>query len=96
MFESVGEERLLSLSSKKLQQLKEQQPVEITCAQKVAPRYQDSRCMGTTINASVPYRIDQTEMFYFDKVYFRKCHYAKSNKSYAIGAAYYFSKGERK
>ena len=79
----MGKERLLSLLSEKLKQLKEQQSVEIgvPCAQKVAAREQDSRCIGTTINASVPDRIDPTEMFYFDEAYFRKCHDAKSNRS---------------
>ena len=82
MLQSVGEERLLSSSSEKLLQLEEQQSVEVgaTCSQKVT-RYQDSRCMDTTINASVPDRIDPTEMFNFDEAYFRKCHDAKSNKS---------------
>ena len=56
MLQFVGEERLLSSSSEKLLQLEEQESVEIgaTCSQKVAARYQDSRCMDTTINASVP------------------------------------------
>ena len=83
MLQSVGEERLLSLSSEKLVQLEEQQSVEIgaSCSQKVAAIYQDSRCMDTTINVSVPDRIDPTEMFNIDEVYFRKCHDAKSNKS---------------
>ena len=63
MLQSIGEERLLSLSSEKLLQLEEQQSVEIgvTCSQKVAARYQDSRCMDTTINASVPDKIDPKE-----------------------------------
>ena len=76
MLQFVGEERLLSSSSEKLLQLEEQQSVEIgaTCSQKVGARYQDSRCMDTTINASVPDRIDPTEMFYFDEAYFRKYH----------------------
>ena len=83
MLQSVGEERLLSSSSEKLLQLEEQQSVEIdaTCSHKVAARQQDSRCMGTTMNVSVPDRIDPTEMFNFDEAYFRKCHNAKSNKS---------------
>ena len=73
MLQSVGEERLLSSSSEKLLQLEEQKSVEIgaTCSQKVAARYQDSRCMDTTINASVPDRIEPTEMFNFDEAYFR-------------------------
>ena len=64
-------------------QLKEQQSVEIgaACPQKVAARYQDSRYMGSTINASVPDIIDPTEILHFDEAYFRKCHDAKSNKS---------------
>ena len=61
MLQSVGEERLLSSSSEKLLQLEEEQSVEIgaTCSQKVAARYQDSRCMDTTTNASVPDRLTQ-------------------------------------
>ena len=83
MLQSVGEERLLSSSSEKQLQLEEQQSVKIgaTCPPKVAARYQDSTCMDTTINASVPDRIDPTEMFNFDQAYFRKCYDAKSNKS---------------
>ena len=83
MLQSVGEERLLSLSSEKPLQLEEKQSVEIgaTCSRNVAARYQDSRCMNTTINASVQDRIDPTEMFNFDQAYFTKCHDAKSNKS---------------
>ena len=93
MLQSVGEERLLSSSSEKLLQMEEQQSVEIgaSCSQKVAAVYQDSRCMDTTINVSVPDRIDPTEMFNFDEAYFRKCHDAKSNKSLSKwpGFAYY-------
>ena len=93
MLQSVGEERLLSSSSEKLLQLEEQQSVEIgaTCSQKVAAIYQDSRCMDTTINVSVPDRIDPTEMFNSEEAYFRKCHNAKSNKSLfkLPGFAYY-------
>ena len=76
MLQSVGEERLLSSSSEKLLHLEKQQSVEIgaTCSQKVAAIYQDSRCMDTTINVSVPDRIDTTKMFNFDEAYFRKCH----------------------
>ena len=83
MLQSVGEERLLSSSSEKLLQLEKKQSVEIgaTCLQKVAAIYQDSRCMDTTINVSVPDRIDPTEMFNSDEAHFRKCHDEKSNKS---------------
>ena len=83
MLQSVEEERLLSSSSEKLLQLEEQQSVEIgaICSQRVAARYQDSKCMDTTINASVPDRTDPTKMFNFGEAYFRKCHDVKSDKS---------------
>jgi hypothetical protein len=90
--ESLGEEKLLKMTSSDFDELKHERTLQIggMCAKQVASRYQGSRCMGTTINACVPDLSDPTNNFFFDEKFMRKCHDAKSTKALIAcpGAAY--------
>ena len=95
VMDSVGEAEMLQKAADfELQKLREEMKKDAAkeCAQKVANRYQGSKCMGTVIHSGTP-GDDPYHNFFFDETYLlvKQCSQAKSQiaKAKVTGMAYY-------
>lgn len=75
---SIGHDQILQMTQKEIEEQEKIQEKEAAqvCAEKVAERYQGTRCMHTCIHSKTPDNLQ----FFFDEKYLKLCHESSKSK----------------